>query len=108
MIVEAYLIAYAAVIADRKEFLLEERSLLAEHDGRIKKLRKTMAAKQAQEDTVEPLFEPLPPTDEVAEQAEVLMTERQVGRTAMSLELTRRSSVTLEISKTASDRSKAF
>lgn len=46
--VEAYLTAYAAVIADRKEFLLEQRTALAEHEGDLKKKRVTNRAKEAE------------------------------------------------------------
>jgi E3 ubiquitin-protein ligase SHPRH len=44
---EAYLQAYAALLADRREVLVAERTLLAAHDGREKKLRHTKAARKA-------------------------------------------------------------
>lgn len=75
--VEAYLIAYASAVADRKEFLSEERSLLATHEARVAKLRVTQAAKNAMED-----IEIANIPDEVAEQAAQLMAERQAFRTA--------------------------
>lgn len=45
---DAYLTAYAAAIADRKEMLLEERTLLAAHDAHITKKRSTANSKDAQ------------------------------------------------------------
>lgn len=45
---EAYLQAYAALLADRRETLTAERTLLAAHDVREVKARKTKAAKKAQ------------------------------------------------------------
>jgi E3 ubiquitin-protein ligase SHPRH len=44
---DMYLQAYTALMADRRAALVAERTLLAEHDGREKKLRKTKAAKAA-------------------------------------------------------------
>src|ERR1700683_918799 len=44
---DMYLQAYTALMADRRAALLAERTLLAEHDGKEKKLRKTKAAKAA-------------------------------------------------------------
>ncbi|WWD22075.1 hypothetical protein CI109_106564 [Kwoniella shandongensis] len=77
--VEAYLIAYASAIADRKEFMLESRSLLATHDARVTKQRSTKAAINAVADDTAP---PPDVTDEVGEQAAVLMKERQAFRDA--------------------------
>ena len=45
---EAYLQAYAALLADRRETLTAERTLLAAHDEREVKARKTKAARKAQ------------------------------------------------------------
>ena len=45
---EAYLQAYAALLADRRETLTAERTLLAAHDVREVKMRKTKAAFKAQ------------------------------------------------------------
>ncbi|WWC67711.1 uncharacterized protein I206_101623 [Kwoniella pini CBS 10737] len=75
--VEAYMAAFAAAIADRKEFLLENRSLLAEHDARQTKQRSTKAALNAVVD--DPTLE-MP--NEVQEQAKLLMSERQAFRDA--------------------------
>ncbi|KAF5351852.1 hypothetical protein D9756_007728 [Leucocoprinus leucothites] len=44
---EVYLQLYAALLADRREALLHERTLLALHDVREKKLRQTAAATKA-------------------------------------------------------------
>ncbi|KAK7680847.1 hypothetical protein QCA50_016157 [Cerrena zonata] len=50
---ETYLQAYAALLADRREALTSERTLLAAHDDREKKTRKTKAAKKAAEAALE-------------------------------------------------------
>jgi E3 ubiquitin-protein ligase SHPRH len=44
---EVYLQLYAALLADRREALLHERTLLALHDVREKKIRHTAAARKA-------------------------------------------------------------
>ncbi|KAJ7132049.1 SNF2 family N-terminal domain-containing protein [Mycena epipterygia] len=44
---ESYLINYTSLLADRREALLKERTLLAAHDAREKKLRHTKAAIKA-------------------------------------------------------------
>jgi E3 ubiquitin-protein ligase SHPRH len=44
---EVYMQAYAALLADRREALVNERTLLAAHDVREKKLRHTKAAMKA-------------------------------------------------------------
>ncbi|KAJ6485956.1 SNF2 family N-terminal domain-containing protein [Mycena sanguinolenta] len=44
---EIYLINYTALLADRREALLKERTLLAAHDAREKKIRHTKAAMKA-------------------------------------------------------------
>ncbi|ORY26908.1 SNF2 family N-terminal domain-domain-containing protein [Naematelia encephala] len=75
---EAYLAAYAAALADRKEFMLEERSLLATHDARVTKKRITKAAQNAMEDVDIAADAP----NEVAEQLAELMQERQAFRDA--------------------------
>lgn len=45
---ETYLQAYAALLADRREAMTAERTLLAAHDVREKKARRTKAAKKAE------------------------------------------------------------
>ena len=54
---EAYLQAYAALLADRREVLVAERTLLAAHDVREKKLRHTKAARRAAEAALQTDFE---------------------------------------------------
>lgn len=44
---EAYLQAYAALLADRREALTNERTLLAAHETREKRLRQTKASLKA-------------------------------------------------------------
>jgi E3 ubiquitin-protein ligase SHPRH len=44
---EAYLQAFTALLADRREVLVAERTLLAAHDVREKRLRHTKAARKA-------------------------------------------------------------
>ena len=44
---EIYMQAYAALLADRREALVNERTLLATHDAREMKLRQTKAAMRA-------------------------------------------------------------
>jgi len=44
---ETYLQAYTALLADRREVLVAERTLLAAHDAREKKIRHTKAAMKA-------------------------------------------------------------
>ncbi|OCF41195.1 hypothetical protein I317_05025 [Kwoniella heveanensis CBS 569] len=75
--VEAYLIAFAAAVADRQEFLVENRSLLASHDAREKKQRATKAAINAMAGDQNPDV-----PDELKEQVKVLMEERQALRQA--------------------------
>ncbi|OCH83870.1 hypothetical protein OBBRIDRAFT_786844 [Obba rivulosa] len=50
---EAYLQAYAALLADRREALTAERTLLAAHDVKEKKARRTKAAQRAEEAMLE-------------------------------------------------------
>lgn len=44
---DMYLQAYTALLADRRAALVAERTLLAAHDGKEKKVRKTKAAQAA-------------------------------------------------------------
>ncbi|WWC87137.1 uncharacterized protein L201_002023 [Kwoniella dendrophila CBS 6074] len=75
--VEAYMMAFAAAIGDRREFLLENRSLLVEHESRQKKQRSTKAAINALADST---MQDVP--DDVQLQATELMQERQAFRDA--------------------------
>lgn len=59
----------------------EERSVLAAHDAKVKKLRTTRAAAQALVDSEIPADVP----DDVAEQAGVLMAERQALKDAREI-----------------------
>ncbi|KII84144.1 hypothetical protein PLICRDRAFT_179819 [Plicaturopsis crispa FD-325 SS-3] len=52
---ETYLQAYTALLADRREALVAERTLLAAHDGKEKKTRKTKAALEAAQSAAEQL-----------------------------------------------------
>lgn len=61
--------------------MLEERSTLAQHDARVKKLRTTKAAAQALADSDIPPDVP----DDVAQLAGELMTERQTMRDAREI-----------------------
>ncbi|KAG8915263.1 hypothetical protein FRC00_006131 [Tulasnella sp. 408] len=45
--VEAYLVAYASLLADRREVINQERTALATHDDRERRLRHTKAAARA-------------------------------------------------------------
>ncbi|KAF9007147.1 SNF2 family N-terminal domain-containing protein [Cyathus striatus] len=67
--VEAYIQAYAALLADRREVLVNERTLLAYHDVREKKLRHTKAAIRA---AAEENFEMLDIDEMEPEQADKL------------------------------------
>ncbi|WVQ97832.1 hypothetical protein IAU59_004947 [Kwoniella sp. CBS 9459] len=82
--VEAYLIAFAAAVADRQEFLLENRSLLASHDAREKKQRATKAAINAMADDENPEV-----PDELKDQVKTLMDERQVSVPLTGFKLTK-------------------
>nr|ODN87625.1 hypothetical protein L203_03405 [Cryptococcus depauperatus CBS 7841] len=75
--VEAYFVAYTAALADRREFMFETRSSLAEHDARIVKQRYTQAAANA---GVNLDITNMP--NDVAEEAASLMAERQAFRDA--------------------------
>lgn len=78
--VESYLQSYAAVLADRRQALINERTLLAEHDVREQKKRKTRAAMKAAGN----LYALLADTDEedddelVLEDDDALQPEHQV------------------------------
>lgn len=73
---EVYLQLYAALLADRREALLHERTLLAAHDVREKKLRKTTAAMKAA-DVIEDLVLEAP--DDVAFQPEHEVAHRELS-----------------------------
>ncbi|KAJ7743179.1 SNF2 family N-terminal domain-containing protein [Mycena metata] len=75
---ETYLINYTALLADRREALLKERTLLAAHDAREKKSRRTKAANKAA--AALSIVEDLPMVErlddaELAPEIQVLQTE---------------------------------
>jgi E3 ubiquitin-protein ligase SHPRH len=74
---EIYLQAYAMLLADRREVLSAERTLLAVHDARQQKLRKTAAAKAktAKTETGDPDAELLTEVVELQPEHEVLQEE---------------------------------
>jgi len=72
--VDAYLTVYAAAIADRKEMLLEQRTLLEVTEGRVTKKRSTRRALEAAADAAP---EPL---NESKDLLDGLMLERQAFR----------------------------
>ncbi|KAI0321149.1 SNF2 family N-terminal domain-containing protein [Amylostereum chailletii] len=76
---EAYLKAYSALLADRREIMIAERTMLAAHEDQEKKKRKTMAAAKAAEaydDDVE-----IPEEDvELQPEHEVLYKELTLAR----------------------------
>lgn len=67
---EAYMQAYAALLADRRETIAAERTLLAAHEGKEKKTRKTNVAARAKFQMRENLE--IPDDVEVEPQHEVL------------------------------------
>jgi len=71
---ETYLQAYTALLADRREALVNERTLLAAHDAREKKLRHTKAAIKAAAAAVEAQLE-IPDDVELQPEHEVLHKE---------------------------------
>ena len=68
---ETYLQAYAALLADRRLTLMNERTLLAAHDIREKHLRQTKAAFKAAHTSVESELE-IPDGLEIQPEHEVL------------------------------------
>ena len=76
---DTYLRAYAALLADRRQALTSERTLLAEHEIREKKYRRTKAAMKASaahEDEDEEFEE----KDELRPEQEVLLSELSIER----------------------------
>lgn len=68
---EIYMQAYAALLADRREAISSERTLLAAHDAREHKARRTKAAARAAAQAMSEDFE-IPEDVEVQPQHEVL------------------------------------
>lgn len=83
---DMYLQAYTALLADRRAALVAERTLLAAHDGKEKKLRKTQAANKASAAAaaVEALHRPEVQEDvELQPEHEVLFKELTTARRAL-------------------------
>jgi E3 ubiquitin-protein ligase SHPRH len=85
---DTYLHAYAALLADRRQALTSERTLLAEHEVREKKYRQTKAAKRAaamQEDEDEEFAE----KDhlQLLPEQEILLSELSTARKDILLRL---------------------
>lgn len=86
---DMYLQAYTFLMADRRAALIAERTLLAEHDGKEKKLRKTKAAQDAAAAAAE-MFVPhnpdLPEDFELRPEHEVLFKDLTTARRDLLLE----------------------
>lgn len=85
---DTYLQAYAALLADRRQALTSERTLLAEHEVREKKFRKTKAAIKAaavHEEYVDELEER--DRVELRPEQEVLLSELSAQRKDILLRL---------------------
>lgn len=78
--VEQYIQEYSALLADRREALVAERTALAAHDVRVIKLRQTKAAARAMAIDVGP-EDVIPP--EVKAEHEVLKAELAEKRTGI-------------------------
>ncbi|KAI6106659.1 SNF2 family N-terminal domain-containing protein [Pisolithus croceorrhizus] len=82
---EVYMQAYAALLADRREALLAERTLLAAHESREKKKRRTNAALAARARAEEDSDLEIPDDIEVQPQHEVLHKSLKDERTDLML-----------------------
>lgn len=96
---EVYLQAYTALLADRRETIAAERTLLAAHEGREKKTRKTKAAARAKSQIQED-FE-IPDDVEVQPQHEVLYRELLEQRKELQLSERALKSVVVDLSSVA-------
>jgi E3 ubiquitin-protein ligase SHPRH len=76
---ETYLQAYAALLADRREVLVAERTLLAAHDAKEKKFRHTKAASKAAAAAVDAELE-IPGDVELQPEHEVLHKDLSIER----------------------------
>lgn len=72
---ETYMQAYAALLADRREAISAERTLLAVHDGREQKVRRTKAAARAAALAIQDEEFEIPEDVDVQPQHEVLHQE---------------------------------
>ncbi len=85
---ETYLQAYAMLLADRREVLSAERTILAAHDAKERKRRKTTAAAKASRvEPGEPDAEPLTVVIELQPEYEVLRRELMSTRKALLKDL---------------------
>ncbi|KIY69814.1 hypothetical protein CYLTODRAFT_420375 [Cylindrobasidium torrendii FP15055 ss-10] len=91
---EAYLHAYTALLGDRRLALVNERTLLAAHDAKEKRKRKTKAALQAMEDEQE-INGGINNDMELQPEYEVLKKELNERRTNILLALKERSMQTI-------------
>lgn len=81
---EMYLQAYAALLADRREGLSAERTALAAHDAREKKVRRTKAAERAAAAAMEEDGYAIPEEDvELQPEHEVMFKELTEARKAL-------------------------
>lgn len=96
---EVYLQAYAALLADRRETIAAERTLLAAHEGREKKTRKTRAAARAKFQMKENLE--VPDDVEVQPQHEVMYGELLEQRKELQLSERALKSVMVDLSAVA-------
>jgi E3 ubiquitin-protein ligase SHPRH len=98
---ETYLQAYSVLLADRREVLTAERTVLAVHDARERKHRKTAAAAKAV--TLELDESDLPVTEDIELQPEheVLKTELMDARKTLSMRFSGRAVKSIVVDLTA-------
>ena len=96
---EVYMQAYAALLADRREAVAAERTLLAAHEGREIKTRKTNAATRAKLQAQENLE--VPDDVEVQPQHEVLYAQLLEQRKELQLSERALKSVLVDLSAVA-------
>lgn len=83
---EAFLQAYAALLADRREVLIAERTALAIHDVRERKIRHTVAAQRAQQLATNIEKGAILDEDEIQPEHEVLQSELTASRKAVRVD----------------------
>jgi len=101
---ETYLQAYAMLLADRREVLTAERTVLAVHDARERKHRKTVAAAKAVTlESDEPDLGLMTKDIELQPEHEVLKTELMDARKALSMNFAGRAvkSIVVDLSAVA-------
>jgi E3 ubiquitin-protein ligase SHPRH len=87
---ETYLQAYGALVADRREAMVSERTLLAAHDAREKKLRQTQAAMRAAEVAEDLDTQLFPEGLDIRPEHEVMHKELSAQRKAFMLNIENR------------------